>query len=57
MVTIEHAATVAALILLRERAVYETEQRLKSSLLDELLRSHTQLHTDVAERIRSLGWE
>lgn len=55
MVTIEHAATVAALILLRERAVYETEQRLKSSLLDELLRTHTQLYADVAERIHSLG--
>jgi purine catabolism regulator len=54
MVTIEHAATVAALILLRERAVYETEQRLKSSLLDELLRSPA-VHTDLAERVRSLG--
>ncbi len=54
MVTIEHAATVAALILLRERAVYATEQRLKSSLLDELLRSPA-VHTDLAERVRSLG--
>jgi purine catabolism regulator len=55
MVTIEHAATVAALILLRDRAVYETEQRLKSSLLDELLRSPAPIHTDLAERVRSLG--
>ncbi len=55
MVTIEHAATVAALIFLRDRAVYETEQRLKSSLLDELLRSPTPIHTNLAERVRSLG--
>lgn len=55
MVTIEHAATVAALILVRERAVYETEQRLKSSVLDELLRAQTHLRADLAERIRSLG--
>jgi purine catabolism regulator len=46
---------VAALILLRERAVYETEQRLKSSLLDELLRTQEHLRADLAERIRSLG--
>lgn len=55
IVTIEHAATVAALILLRERAVYETEQRLKSTLLDELLHSSNPIHADLAERIRSLG--
>jgi len=55
VVTIEHAATVAALILLRERAVYETEQRLKSSLLDELLRTQTHLRAGLAEQIRSLG--
>ena len=55
LVTIEHAATVAALILLRERAVYETEQRLKSSLLDELLRPQAHLRPDLTERIRSLG--
>jgi purine catabolism regulator len=40
---------------LRDRAVYETEQRLKSSLLDELLRSPAPIHTDLAERVRSLG--
>jgi len=55
VVTIEHAATVAALILLRERAVYETEQRLKSSMLDELLRTQTHLRAGLAEQIRSLG--
>ena len=43
MIAIEHAATVAALILLKEKAVYEAGQRLKSSLLDELLEGESDL--------------
>jgi sugar diacid utilization regulator len=35
--------------------VYETEQRLKSSMLDELLRTQTHLRAGLAEQIRSLG--
>jgi len=34
---IERAATVAALILSREEAIYEAEQRVKHTLLDDLL--------------------
>lgn len=54
-ITLEHAATVAALVLLRERAVYEAEQRFKSSLLDELLHSPWPLRADLVERVRPLG--
>lgn len=54
-ITLEHAATVAALILLRDRAVYATEQRLKSSLLDELLHSPLPLRADLVERVHALG--
>jgi purine catabolism regulator len=55
VVTIEHAATVAALILLRERAVYEAEQRFRSTLLDELLYAQPHPRADLAERMRTLG--
>jgi purine catabolism regulator len=55
MVTIEHAATVAALILLRERAVYEAEQRFRSTLLDDLLYAQPHPRADLAERMRTLG--
>ncbi len=55
LVTIEHAATVAALILLRERAVYEAEQRLQSGLLEELLRRPSLVRASVAEKMRSFG--
>jgi purine catabolism regulator len=52
MIAIEHAATVAALILLKERAVYETEQRLKSSLLDDLLEGESDLKSGLLEKAR-----
>lgn len=52
MIAIEHAATVAALILLKEKAVYETEQRLRSSLLDELLEGESDLRSELLERVR-----
>jgi purine catabolism regulator len=51
MIAIEHAATVAALILLKEKAVYEAEQRLKSSLLDELLEGES----DLGELLEKAG--
>jgi len=55
MIAIEHAATVAALILLKEKAIYETEQRLKSSLLDELLEGASGLKGKLAEKARRFG--
>jgi purine catabolism regulator len=55
LVTIEHAATVAALILLRQRAVFEAEQRFQSSLLDDLLHSRGHLPAELAERAQALG--
>lgn len=55
LIAIEHAATVAALILLRERAVYEAEQRVRSSLLDELLRGQGHPRMDLMKRATALG--
>lgn len=55
LIAIEHAATVAALILLRERAVYEAEQRIRSSLLDELLRGQGHPRMELVKRATALG--
>ncbi|MGQ9599420.1 MAG: PucR family transcriptional regulator ligand-binding domain-containing protein [Anaerolineae bacterium] len=55
LIAIEHAATVAALILLRERAVYEAEQRVRSSFLDELLHGQSHLQVDLMKRATALG--
>jgi purine catabolism regulator len=56
MIAIEHAATVAALIILREKAIYETEQRLRSSLLDEILEGDSYLKTLLPEKARHFGY-
>jgi len=52
MIAIEHAATVAALILLKEKAIYETEQRLKSSLLNGLLEGDSALRSKLLEKAK-----
>ncbi len=54
-IAVEHAATVAALILMRERAVHEAQQRLKSGLLNELLDPTAGSATELAEQVRRLG--
>jgi purine catabolism regulator len=53
---IERAATVAALIMSREQAVYEAEQRLKASLLNNLL-DPDPYHAiqDLSDTLRRLG--
>jgi purine catabolism regulator len=54
-VALEHATTVAALILLKERAVYEAEQRLKGALLDDLLEGKPGVGNQLAASARDLG--
>jgi purine catabolism regulator len=53
---IERAATVAALIMSREQAIHEAEQRLKTSLLNTLLDAEP-YHAirDLADTLRRLG--
>ncbi len=55
IIALEQAATVAALILLRQQAVYEAEQRLKSSFLDDLLASRPGVRTQLAATASFLG--
>jgi purine catabolism regulator len=55
LIAIEHGATVAALILLKEQAVYEAEQRLKGSLLDDLLEGKPGARSQLAATASYLG--
>jgi purine catabolism regulator len=52
MIAIQHAATVAALILLKEKEVYQVEQRLKTLFLDELLTGDADLQRTLMARSR-----
>ncbi|WZH52513.1 MAG: GAF domain-containing protein [Nocardioides alkalitolerans] len=54
---VEHAATVTALELLRARTAAEVEERLRGSLLADVLAGVDLVHDRVAERARRLGWE
>lgn len=55
MIALEHGATVAALILLKEQAVYEAEQRLKGSFLDDLLEGRPSVRRQLAATASYLG--
>lgn len=57
MIAIEHAATVAALIILKEKAVHETEQRLKSALLDDILEGHADLRAGLPAKAKRFGYD
>lgn len=52
---LEHGATVAALMVLQQRAVRETEQRLRGDLLDQVLTAATPAPLLVAQA-RRLGY-
>ncbi|WP_422745670.1 helix-turn-helix domain-containing protein [Mycobacterium sp. WMMD1722] len=54
---IEHAAVVAALELLRARTAAEVEQRLRGSLVADLLSADGGDIAVLAERARRLGWD
>lgn len=52
---LEHGATVAALIMLQQRTVSETEQRLRGDLLDQLLATGDH-SSALVEHARRLGY-
>ncbi len=52
---LEHGATVAALMMLQQRTVGETEQRLRGDLLDQILASEDATPT-LLEYARRLGY-
>lgn len=54
---IEHAAVVSALELLRARTAAEVEQRLRGSLVADLLSADGGEIAVLAERARRLGWD
>lgn len=54
---IEHAAVVCALELLRERTAAEVEQRLRGSLVTDLLDADISDTDSLMQRARRLGWD
>ncbi len=55
IVAVERAATVAAIIMMRERAVYEAQQRLKEGFFERLLNARIGEEGDLREEARKLG--
>ncbi len=55
IVAVERAATVAAIIMMRDRAVYEAQQRLKTDFFERLLKSNTSAERELREEALSLG--
>jgi purine catabolism regulator len=53
---IDHAATVAALVLLKEQAVREAEQAVRGDLLAQLLRLDSKLDSNTLERAHLAGY-
>ncbi len=54
---IDHAATVAALALLKDRAVRESQQVMRGDLLTQLLRPPAEYDANTLERARSVGYQ
>ncbi len=54
---VEHAAVVTALELLRARTAAEVEQRLRGSLVADLLSAEAVEVESLLERARRLGWD
>ncbi len=57
LTAIEQAATVASLELAKQRAVLETERRLKRDFLDDMLTGEHHSVEALLARGRSLGWD
>lgn len=53
----EHGATVAALEVMKEKAVTETEVKLKGDILEDLLRKTYQSEKAIIRRAGFLGWD
>lgn len=54
---IDHAATVAALALLKDQAVRESQQAMRGDLLTQLLRPPMEYDGTMLERARSVGYQ
>ncbi len=54
---IDHAATVAALALLKDQAVRESQQAMRGDLLTQLLRPEADIDAATLERGRSVGYQ
>ena len=57
LTAIEQAATVASLELAKQRAVVETERRLKRDFLEDMLTGEYRSMEALLARGRSLGWD
>jgi purine catabolism regulator len=57
MLAVQGAATVVALVLMRERAILETERRLQGDLLRDILAGKFESEEDLARRARFLGYD
>jgi PucR family transcriptional regulator, purine catabolism regulatory protein len=53
---IDHAATVAALALLKDQAVRDSQLAMRGDLLTQLLRANSEIDGPVVERARSVGF-
>jgi len=54
---LDHAATVAALALLKDRAVRESQQAMRGDLFTQLLRTPAEYDANTLERARSVGYQ
>jgi len=56
-IAVEQAATIAALDLVKQKAVLEAERRLKRDFVEDLLGGHYRSVDAMLARARSLGWD
>ena len=54
---VEHGATIAALHLLRQKSVYEVEEKLRQSVVDMLVRGEFSDHPGLRERAHLAGFD
>lgn len=57
LAALEHAATLAAMVAVQERAVAGRERRSRALLLTELVSSAPQDRAETARRAAAMGWE
>ena len=57
VLAVQGAATVVALVLMRERAIMETERRLQGDLLGDILTGRFENEEDIIRRSRFLGYD
>jgi len=57
LILVEHAVTVAGLEMMKQRAVRETERRLRNGFLDDLLAGNFESVEAVVRRAASFNWD